>query len=108
MAFRQMGMWEEAAEELLAALPLLADDAEILEAVGESLRMAGRDNEAIAHLEPRVDRVQGDAAVGVRYQLAQALLSSGRDADAREALALVEEVRPGYRDAARLLSELSH
>ncbi len=108
LAFRQMGMWDEAAAELRSALPGMADVAEVLEALGECLHQAGRDAEAVAVLAPRIEEVADDnAVVGALYYLAQALHAEGRDGEARDALSRVEAASPGYRDTARLLSELS-
>ena len=109
LAFRQMGMWEEAVEELRAALSHLDDSSEALEALGESLHQAGRNEEAVTELESHLFAADDDARfVGALYYLAQAQRAEGRDADARKALTRVEAASPGYRDAAQLLSELSH
>jgi tetratricopeptide (TPR) repeat protein len=109
LAFRQMGMWEEAVEELRAALARLDEPSEALEALGESLHQAGRNEEAVTELESHLFGVDDDTrVVGALYFLAQALRAEGRDADARRALTRVEAASPGYRDAAQLLSELSH
>ncbi|TFG65558.1 MAG: tetratricopeptide repeat protein, partial [Gemmatimonadales bacterium] len=108
LAFRQMGMWEEAVAELRAALPHLENASEALEALGESLHRAGKNEEAIAELAPRIDVAADDSTmVGALYYLAQAMRAEGRDSDARDSLARVETASPGYRDAAELLSELS-
>jgi len=109
LAFRQMGMWEEAAEELRAALPHLVDVSEALEALGECLHQEGHHEALIAEFPPRIDAVADDhSMVGALYYLAQAQRAEGRDSEARDTLARVEAASPGYRDAAELLSELSH
>ncbi len=108
LAFRQMGMWEEAAEELRAALPHLVDVSEALEALGECLHQEGHNEALIAEFPPRIDAVADDhSMVGALYYLAQAQRTEGRDSEARDTLARVEAASPGYRDAAELLSELS-
>lgn len=108
LAFHQMGMWEEAADELQSALPGLADVTEVLEALGECFHQAGRNEEAVEVLGPRIEEVADDhAIVGALYYFAQALRAEGRDREARDTLARVEAASPGYRDTVRLLSELS-
>ncbi|MDH3427250.1 MAG: hypothetical protein OEM23_02345, partial [Gemmatimonadota bacterium] len=108
LAFRQMGMWDEAVDELRAAAPRLDDPSTLLEALGESLHQAGRNDEAVAELEPQLEDLEDDGPmVGALYFLAQAFRAEGRDADARKALARVEAASPGYRDTPQLLSELS-
>ena len=108
LAFHQMGMWDEAAAELQSALPGLADVSEVLEALGECLHQAGRNEEAVEVLAPRIEEVGDDhAMVGALYYLAQALRAEGLDREARDMLSRVESTVPGYRDTAQLLSELS-
>jgi len=108
LAFRQMGMWEEATVEIRAALPHLSDVSEALEALGESLHSLGNNEAVIKELRPLIDDAVNDSAVvGALYYLAQALRAEGQDSEARETLARVEAASPGYRDAAELLSELS-
>jgi len=63
----------------------------------------------VTELESHLFAADDDARfVGALYYLAQAQRAEGRDADARKALTRVEAASPGYRDAAQLLSELSH
>jgi len=108
LAFRQMGMWEEATVEIRAALPHLSDVSEALEALSESLHSLGNNKAVIKELPPLIDDAANDSAVvGALYYLAQALRAEGQDSGARETLARVEAASPGYRDAAELLSELS-
>lgn len=108
LAFHQMGMWEEAADELRAALPYLEDTSEALAALGESLHQAGNHKEAIEELAPFIEVAATDGSmVGALYYLAQALRAEGRDSEARDTLARVEAASPGYRDTAELLSQLS-
>jgi len=108
LAFHQMGMWEEAANELRAALPYLEDTSEALEAFGECLHQAGNNKEAIDELAPFIEVAVADGSVvGALYYLAQAMRAEGRDSEARDTLARVEDASPGYRDAAELLSQLS-
>jgi tetratricopeptide (TPR) repeat protein len=108
LAFRQMGMWEEAVVEIRATLQQVDDKAKVLEALGECLHRLGDNEAAITELSSHLDDVEDDiSVVGALYFLAQALHAEGRDSEARDTLSRVETVSPGYRDTAELLSELS-
>jgi len=108
LAFRQMGMWEEAVIEIRATLAQVDDKAAVLEALGECLHRLGDNEAAITELSSHLGDVEDDiSVVGALYFLAQALHAEGRDSEARDALSRVETVSPGYRDTAELLSQLS-
>jgi tetratricopeptide (TPR) repeat protein len=107
LAFRQMGMWEEALRELRPALDRVSDRLGALEAAGECLVKVGRPTEAIALLQSKLRADEDAEQVGPLYILGLALQAEGEQVEAREVLARVEAVQPGYRDTADRLSELS-
>ncbi len=107
LAFRQMGMWEEAVRELRPALRGVADRLAVLEALGECLVKGGRSEEAVALLQENLRSDEDPEQVGPLYYLGLALAEEGSDAEAREILARVDAARPGYRDVQARLSELS-
>jgi tetratricopeptide (TPR) repeat protein len=107
LAFRQMGMWEEALRELRPALDRVSDRLGALEAAGECLVKLGRPTEAIALLQSKLRADEDAEQVGPLYILGLALQAEGEQVEAREVLARVEVVQPGYRDTADRLSELS-
>jgi len=107
LAFRQMGMWEEAVRELLPALDGVDDRLTALEALGECLVKSGRADEAVDLLRSNLRADEDAEQIGPLYFLGLALQVEGDAEGAREVFARVKAVRPGYRDAADRLSELS-
>jgi tetratricopeptide (TPR) repeat protein len=107
LAFRQMGMWDEALRELRPALDRVTDRLGILEALGECLLKTGRPAEAIALLQSKLRADEDPEQVGPLYFLGLALQSEGEEGQARDVFARVEAAHPGYRDTAHRLSELS-
>mgnify|MGYP000596995426 CR=1 FL=1 len=74
---------------------------------GECLLKSGSPGEAVDLLRANL-RTEGDAGqVGPLYVLGLALQAEGEVEAAREVLGRVEAARPGYRDTAERLSELS-
>ncbi|HSM08023.1 MAG TPA: tetratricopeptide repeat protein [Gemmatimonadota bacterium] len=107
LAFRQMGMWDEALRELRPALGRVTDRLGVLEAVGECLFKLGRPLEAIELLQEKLRADEDAEQVGPLYFLGLALQAEDQHEEAREVFRRVEAVQPGYRDAADRLSELS-
>lgn len=107
LAFRQMGMWEEAVRELRPALHGVTDRLGVLEALGESLLKSGRPEEAVDLLRSNLRADEDGGQVGPLYFLGLALQAEGEAEAAREVLGRVEAAQPGYRDTAERLSELS-
>jgi len=107
LAFRQMGMWDEAVRELRPALEGVEDRLTALEALGECLLKSGRAGEAIDLLRSNLRADEDAEQVGPLYFLGLALQVEGEADAARDVFGRVEAVRPGYRDAADRLSELS-
>jgi tetratricopeptide (TPR) repeat protein len=107
LAFRQMGMWDEAVRELRPALDGVEDRLTALEALGECLLKSGRAGEAIELLRDNLRTDEDAGQVGPLYFLGLALQVEGEAEEAREVFGRVEGVQPGYRDTADRLSELS-
>lgn len=107
LAFRQMGMWDEAARELRPALRGVADRLAVLEALAECLVRGDRPGEAVTLLQENLRSEEDAEQVGPLYYLGLALAAEGSEAEAREVLARVDAARPGYRDVQARLSELS-
>jgi tetratricopeptide (TPR) repeat protein len=107
LAFRQMGMWEEAVRELRPALERVDDRLTALEALGECLVKSGHADEAIDLLRSNLRADEDAEQIGPLYFLGLALQVEGDADGARDVFARVKAVRPGYRDAADRLSELS-
>ena len=107
LAFRQMGMWDEAARELRPALRGVADRLAVLEALAECLVRGDRPGEAVSLLRENLRSEEDAEQVGPLYYLGLALAAEGSEAEAREVLARVDAARPGYRDVQARLSELS-
>ena len=107
LAFRQMGMWDEAARELRPALRGVADRLAVLEALAECLVRGDRSGEAVSLLRENLRSEEDAEQVGPLYYLGLALAAEGSEAEAREVLARVDAARPGYRDVQARLSELS-
>lgn len=107
LAFRQMGMWDEALRELRPTIGRVTDRLGVLEAVGECLVRLGRPAEAITTLQDKLRADEDAEQVGPLYFLGLALQAEDEHEEAREVFRRVEAVRPGYRDTTDRLSELS-
>ncbi len=109
VAFKQMGMWSEAIEELERSVPALADPLPAWEAIGECLHRSGRLEEAAELLARAEAHPSPDerGRLGVVFRNALVLIDLGRTAEARQRLERVVELDPAFRDAARRLSALS-
>lgn len=107
LAFRQMGMWDEAVRELRPALDRVEDRLTALEALGECLLKSGRTADAIDLLRSDLRADEDAEQVGPLYFLGLALQLEGETEAARDVFGRIQAVSPGYRDAAERLSELS-
>ncbi|MDT8436053.1 MAG: tetratricopeptide repeat protein [Gemmatimonadota bacterium] len=109
VAFRQMGMWEEALTELEAAVAALPDPFPAWEEIGQCLAGLGREEEAVATLRRVVDRppADGPERLGVLYRLADLLERAARTEEATRTWERILAVDPGFRDAAHRLAALS-
>ena len=107
LAFRQMGMWDEAVRELRPALRGVADRLAVLEALAECLVRGDRPEEAVSLLQENLRAEEDAEQVAPLYYLGLALAAVGNEAEARQVLSRVDTARPGYRDVQARLSELS-
>jgi len=109
VAFKQMGMWDEALVELERAVPGLPDPIRVWEVMAECLERAGRTDEAVeilltAEAHPGY---RESPALGVSYRLALLLQERGDQAGAVQRLQRVVDQDSSFRDAASRLSALS-
>ncbi len=106
IAYKEMGLHEDAIRELEAVLRTGTRTSEALSLLANCKLALGDAEGAAAHLEDALARV-GDsdsAAVSLRYDLGEALLAAGREAEAREAFTKVAALDPGFRDVAERIS----
>jgi len=106
IAYKEMGLHEDAVRELEAVMRTGARTSEALSLLANCKLSLGDPTAAAAHLEDALARA-GDsdpAAVSLRYDLGEALLAAGRDAEAREAFKKVAAADPKFRDVAERIS----
>jgi tetratricopeptide (TPR) repeat protein len=109
IAFKQMGMWDEALAELERAVSGHEDPVRVWEVMAECLEGAGRTEEAFEILTT-AESHQGNQAspcLGVLYRLALLLLERGDQDGAVQRLRRVVDTDASFRDAASRLSALS-
>ena len=106
IAYKEMGLHEDAVRELESVLRTGTRTSEALSLLAHCKLSLGDPAAAAAHLEDALARA-GDsdgAAVSLRYDLGEALLAAGREAEAREAFAKVAALDPGFRDVSERIS----
>jgi tetratricopeptide (TPR) repeat protein len=109
VAFKQMGMWDEALVELEKAVSGLQDPVRVWEVMAECLERADRKQEALEILTT-AEKYPGNEESpppGVLYRLALLLQEGGDHAGAVQRLRRVVELDATFRDAASRLSALS-
>lgn len=109
VAFKQMGMWDEALAELEKAVTGLQNPVRVWEVMAECLERADRKPEAIEILTT-AEAYPGNRespAPGVLYRLALLLEELGDRAGAVQRLRRVVDLDASFRDAASRLSALS-
>ena len=109
IAFKQMGMWDEALAELERAVSGLQDPVRVWDVMAECLERAGRSDEAFEILKTAEDHPgnQESPSLSVLYRLALLLQERGDQAGAVLRLRKVVEMDDSFRDAASRLSALS-
>jgi len=109
IAFKQMGMWDEALAELERAVSGLQDPIRVWEVMAECLERAERPEEALEILTTAEAHPgnQESPSLGVLYRLALLLEERGDQAGAVLRLRRVVEADASFRDAASRLSALS-
>ena len=106
IAYKEMGLHEDAVRELEAVLKTGTRMTEALSLLANCKLSLGDPTSAASHLEDALSRA-GDSdavAVSLRYDLGEALLAAGREAEAREAFAKVAAADPTFRDVAERIS----
>ena len=109
VAFKQMGMWDEALAELEKALTGQQNPVRVWDVMAECLERADRKPEAIEILTTAeaYPGNQESPAPGVLYRLALLLEEVGDQAGAVQRLRRVVDLDASFRDAASRLSALS-
>jgi tetratricopeptide (TPR) repeat protein len=109
IAFKQMGMWDEALAELQRAVSGLQDPIRAWDVMAECLERAGRSEEALEILKTAEAHPgnQESPNLGVLYRLALLLQERGDQAGAVLRLRRVVDMDDSFRDAASRLSALS-
>jgi tetratricopeptide (TPR) repeat protein len=107
VAFKEMGMLEDAIAQLTAALARGHNPLATLEVLGEILVGQGREKLAarILRIAARADTPADDDIVGVLYWLARSEMALGNPREAKKLFERVVRVAPDFRDAARLLDQ---
>jgi hypothetical protein len=108
LAFKEMGLGEEALAHLASALEAGHDPVATLEVAGEILVGRG-ELEPAASLLGDLSRAGPGGAdlLGLHYWLARSLEGLGREAEARSGYQEVVAADPAFRDAAERLDRLS-
>lgn len=109
IAFKQMGMWDEALTELEKAVSGLQDPVRVWEVMAECLERAERSEEALEILTTAEAHPgnQESPSLGVLYRLALLLEERGDQAGAILRLRRVVDADASFQDAASRLSALS-
>jgi tetratricopeptide (TPR) repeat protein len=106
IAYKEMGLNEDAVRELETVLRTGSRAIEALSLMATCKLALGDAEAAAAHLEDALERAgdSDDSSVSLRYDLAEALLSAGREAEALEAFQKVSAADPNFRDVAERIS----
>jgi tetratricopeptide (TPR) repeat protein len=106
IAYKEMGLNEDAVRELETVLRTGSRAIEALSLMATCKLSLGDAEAAAAHLEDALERAgdSDESSVSLRYDLAEALLSAGREAEALEAFQKVSAADPGFRDVAERIA----
>jgi tetratricopeptide (TPR) repeat protein len=109
IAYKEMGLNEDAVRELETVLKTGARSVEALSLMATCKLALGMAEEAAAHLEDALERAgdSDESSVALRYDLAEALLAAGREAEALEAFQKVHAADPEFRDVGERISRFS-
>ncbi len=109
IAYKEMGLFEDAVRELETVLRTGARSIEALSLMATCKLALGDAAAAAAHLEDALERAgdSDESSVSLRYDLAEALLAAGRDGEALEAFQKVAAADPDFRDVAERISRFS-
>jgi tetratricopeptide (TPR) repeat protein len=106
IAYKEMGLNEDAVRELQTVLRTGSRAIEALSLMATCKLALGDAEAAAAHLEDALQRAgdSDESSVSLRYDLAEALLSAGREAEALEAFQKVSAADPEFRDVAERIA----
>jgi len=106
IAYKEMGLNEDAVRELEVVLKTGSRAIEALSLMATCKLALGDAEAAAAHLEDALARAgdSDETSVALRYDLAEALLSAGREAEALEAFHKVSAADPDFRDVAERIA----
>ncbi|MFI5314945.1 MAG: tetratricopeptide repeat protein [Myxococcota bacterium] len=109
IAYKEMGLNEDAVRELEVVLRTGARSIEALSLMATCKLALGDAEAAALHLEDALERAgdSDESSVSLRYDLAEALLAAGREAEALEAFQKVSAADPGFRDVAERIARFS-
>lgn len=109
IAYKEMGLNEDAVRELEIVLRTGTRATEALSLMATCKLALGDAEAAASHLEDALGRVgdSDESSVALRYDLAEALLAAGREAEALEAFKKVSAADPDFRDVAERISRFS-
>ncbi|HKC49239.1 MAG TPA: tetratricopeptide repeat protein [Myxococcota bacterium] len=109
IAYKEMGLNEDAVRELETVLRAGSREIEALSLMATCKLALGDAEAAGAHLEDALSRAgdSDESSVSLRYDLAEALLAAGREAEALEAFQKVSAADPDFRDVAERISRFS-
>jgi len=109
IAYKEMGLNEDAVRELETVLKTGSRSIEALSLLATCKLSLGQAEEAAAHLEDALVRAgdSDESSVSLRYDLAEALLAAGHEAEALEAFQKVAAADPEFRDVSERISRFS-
>jgi len=109
IAYKEMGLNEDAVRELETVLRAGSREIEALSLMATCRLALGDAEAACGHLEDALERAgdSDESSVSLRYDLAEALLAAGREAEALEAFQKVSAADPDFRDVAERISRFS-
>jgi tetratricopeptide (TPR) repeat protein len=106
IAYKEMGLHEDAVRELEAVLRTGTRAIEALSLLANCKLALGDAAAAAGHLEDALQRAgdSDESAVSLRYDLGEALLAGGRESEALEAFQKVAAADPDFRDVVERIS----
>jgi tetratricopeptide (TPR) repeat protein len=108
IAYREMGLIEDAVEALDVAVRGGSRRVEALSLIATCKLELGRPEESVAHLEEALSIVgaEDEAAMSLHYERASALQAAGQSADALKAFRKVAAEDPSFREVEAQIAEL--
>ena len=108
IAYREMGLIEDAVEALDVAISGGSRRVEALSLIATCKLELGRPEESVAHLEEALTIVgaEGEAVTSLHYERASALQAAGQTADALEGFRKVAAEDPSFREVEAQIAEL--